>query len=59
MRIDKRTDLYCEKLCRGETKVIKGVLVESIDDMTSTIALGLNQKKNNGKYRSRRKFTIY
>ncbi|MFV0503754.1 MAG: major tail protein [Lachnospirales bacterium] len=32
-------------------KVVKGVLIESKDDMPPTIALGFKSKKNNGKYR--------
>ncbi|MGE5417429.1 MAG: major tail protein [Acidobacteriota bacterium] len=32
-------------------KVVKGVLVESKDDITPTLALGFKSKKNNGKYR--------
>lgn len=33
------------------SKVVKGVLIESKDDMPPTIALGFKSKKNNGKYR--------
>ncbi len=32
-------------------KVIKGILIESKDDMPPTIALGFKSKKSNGKYR--------
>jgi len=31
--------------------VVKGVLIESKDDLPPTIALGFKSKKNNGKYR--------
>lgn len=33
------------------SKVVKGVLIESKDDIPPTIALGFKSKKNNGKYR--------
>ena len=33
------------------SKVVKGVLIESKDDMPPTLALGFKSKKNNGKYR--------
>lgn len=32
-------------------KVVKGVLIESKDDIPPTLALGFKSKKNNGKYR--------
>ncbi len=32
-------------------KVVKGVLIETKDDIAPTIALGFKSKKNNGKYR--------
>ena len=32
-------------------KVVKGVLIESKNDIAPTIALGFKSKKNNGKYR--------
>ena len=32
-------------------KVVKGVLIESKDDIGPTVALGFKSKKNNGKYR--------
>lgn len=32
-------------------KVVKGVLIESKDDISPTLALGFKSKKNNGKYR--------
>lgn len=33
------------------SKVVKGVLIESKDDIAPTLALGFKSKKNNGKYR--------
>ncbi|TCT14575.1 phi13 family phage major tail protein [Natranaerovirga pectinivora] len=33
------------------SKVVKGVLIESKDDIPPTVALGFRSKKNNGKYR--------